>query len=66
MKKRNAPSEELRRARPPWRYRDVVNVDGIGSGMTVLSVKLGARAWWVEVVNAEHLAWSVPSDRVWS
>lgn len=64
--KRSPVNELVKTARPTWSRGDRVNVDGIGEGLSVLSVKLGSSAWWIEARMSDGRTWSVPSDRVWS
>lgn len=44
---------------------DVVNVDGIGMALTVISVKRGSRDWAIDVRMPDGRTWTVTPDRCW-
>jgi hypothetical protein len=52
---------------PPCEFvvGDVVNVDGIGAALEVISVKRGASDWSLDVRMPDLRTWTVPPGRCW-
>jgi hypothetical protein len=62
---RESVRERLRANPPGFARGDRVNVDGLGTDLEVMSVKLGAQDWNVEVRFDDGRVFNAPASNVW-